>query len=55
MFCCLSLLRFMSYSPLLLVRAFSHRFRLGLSVDSAFRHSECLTSLADDMAYYALC
>ena len=38
-----------------LVRAFDHRFRLGLSVDSAFRHSECLTSLADDMAYYALC
>ena len=22
---------------------------------SAFRHSECLTSLADDMTHYALC
>jgi hypothetical protein len=38
-----------------LVRAFGHRSRLGLSVDSAFRQSECLTSLADDMVYYALC
>ena len=37
------------------VRAFSHRSRLGLSVDSAFRHLECLTSLADVMTYYALC
>jgi hypothetical protein len=38
-----------------LVRAFGHRSRLRLSVDSAFRLLECLTSLADDMAYYALC
>ena len=38
-----------------LVRAFDPRFQLGLSVDSAFRLLECLTSLADDMTYYALC
>jgi hypothetical protein len=38
-----------------LVRAFDHRYRLGLSVDSTFRLSECLTSLADDAIYYALC
>jgi len=38
-----------------LVRAFEHRSRLSLSVDSAFRLSECLTSFADDMTYYALC
>jgi hypothetical protein len=38
-----------------LVRAFGHRSRLGLSVNSAFRSSECLTNLADDMTYYALC
>src|SRR5215467_8346936 len=37
----------MAYLPLLLVRAFSHRYRLGLSVCSAFRLLECLTSLAD--------
>ena len=37
MFCCRSSLRFMAYWPLLLVRAFSHRSRLGLSVDSTFR------------------
>ena len=45
----------MVYRPLLLVRAFSHRFRFGLSVCSAFRLLECLTSLADVMTYYALC
>jgi len=38
-----------------LVQAFSHRSRLGLSVDSAFRLLECLTSLADFTIYYALC
>src|SRR5258708_36643531 len=32
-----------------LVRAFDPRFRLGLSVDSAFRLLEGLTRLADDM------
>src|ERR1019366_3035040 len=37
-FCCLSSLRLMTYWPLLLVRAFGHRFRLGLSVVSASRH-----------------
>src|SRR5437660_10360457 len=37
-FCCLSLLRSMFLVATLLVRAFSHRFRLGLSVGSAFRH-----------------
>src|SRR6266566_9462463 len=31
-FCCLSSLRFMTYSPLLLVRAFGPRSRLDLSV-----------------------
>src|ERR1039458_3070803 len=31
-FCCLSSLRLMAYWPLLLVRAFGHRFRLGLSL-----------------------
>ena len=38
-----------------LVRAFEHRSRLGLSVDSTFRLWEGLTSSADDMTYYALC
>ena len=39
--------RFMSLtSPL--VRPLGHRSRLGLSVDSTFRLSECLTSLADE-------
>ncbi len=32
----------------------NHRFRLGLSVAPPFG-MECLTSLADVMAYYALC
>ena len=45
----------MAYLPLLLVQAFDHRYRLGLSVISAFRLSECLTSFADCMAYYAFC
>src|SRR5947207_6662486 len=36
-FCCLSSLRLMAYWPLLLVRAFDYRSRLGLSVDSTFR------------------
>ena len=44
-----------TYWPLSSVRAFDHRFRLGLSVYSAFRLLECLMSLADCMAYYALC
>jgi hypothetical protein len=44
-----------SYSPLPIVRAFGHRFRLGLSVCSAFSALECLTSLADGLAYYAFC
>src|SRR5271166_6009375 len=52
-FCRLSLLRFMSYLPLLLVPAFGHRSRLSLSVAPPFG-SECLTSFADVMAYYAL-
>jgi hypothetical protein len=33
-----------------LVRAFSHHSRFGLSVDCALSASECLASLADDMA-----
>jgi len=53
-FCRLSLLRFMSYLPLLLVPAFGHRSRLSLSVSPPFG-SECLTSVADVMTYYALC
>src|ERR1035437_630083 len=35
-FCCLSSLRLMTYWPLLLVRAFGHRFRLGLSIAPPF-------------------
>src|SRR6516225_12476508 len=43
-----------AYLSLAIVRAFGHRFRLGLSVapPSAL---ECLTSLADGLAYYAVC
>jgi len=40
--------------PLLLVPAFGHRSRLSLSVAPPFG-SECLTSFADVVAYYALC
>src|SRR5215467_6248915 len=47
-------LRCQSYSPLPIVRAFDSRFRLGLSVAPPFG-LECLTSLADSTAYYALC
>lgn len=43
-----------SYLPLPIVRAFSHRSRLGLSVAPPFG-LECLNSLADAMTYYALC
>jgi hypothetical protein len=43
-----------AYLPLPIVRAFDHRFRLGLSVAPPFG-LECLTSLADSTAYYALC
>ena len=43
-----------SYLPLPIVRAFVRRFRLGLSVAPPFG-LECLTSLADSTAYYALC
>ena len=45
----------MAYWPLLLVRAFGPRSRLGLSIAPPFGFSECLTSLADVMTYYALC
>jgi len=38
-----------------LVRAFNPRFRLGLSVFLRLSTLKCLTSLADDMAYYAFC
>ena len=51
---CLSSWRFMAYSPSLLVRAFFHRSRFRLSVAPPFG-LECLTSLADVVAYYALC
>src|SRR5207302_4460346 len=53
-FCHWSLLRFMSYLPLLLVPAFGRRSRLSLSVSPPFG-SECLTSFADVTTYYALC
>ena len=53
-FCRDPLMRCRSYLPLPVVRAFDHRFRLGLSVAPPFG-LECLTSLADSMAYYALC
>lgn len=43
-----------AYLPLLIVRAFDHRSRLGLSVAPPFG-LECLNSLTDSMAYYALC
>src|ERR1039458_10576995 len=39
-FCCLSSLRLMTHWPLLLVRAFGHRFRLGLSIRSEEHTSE---------------
>jgi hypothetical protein len=47
-------MRCQAYLPLLIVRAFGHRFRLGLSVAPPFS-LECLTSLADSTTYYALC
>jgi hypothetical protein len=47
-------MRFRTYLPPPVVRAFDHRFRLGLSVAPPFG-LECLTSLADSMDYYALC
>jgi hypothetical protein len=47
-------MRFRAYLPLLIVRAFGRRSRLGLSVAPPFG-LECLTSLADDTIYYALC
>src|SRR5262249_55467931 len=54
-FCSLSSVRLLVYSPLLLVRALDHRYRLGLSVGSAFPLLECLTSLAHGATYNALC
>src|SRR5262249_35463180 len=45
--------RCQSYLPLPIVRAFVRRFRRGLSVAPPFG-LECLTSLADSTAYYAL-
>ena len=50
----LSLSRFLFLLASPLVRAFSPRSRLGLSVDSPFGDG-VLTSLADDMTYYAFC
>src|SRR5215510_10676476 len=46
--------RCQSYLPLPIVRAFVRRFRRGLPVAPPFG-LECLTSLADSTAYYALC
>ena len=54
LFCRDPFMRFRAYLPLLIVRAFGRRSRLGLSVAPPFG-LECLTSLADSMAYYALC
>jgi hypothetical protein len=53
-FCRVPLMRFRTYLPLPIVRAFDHHFRLGLSVAPPFG-LECLNSLADSMDYYALC
>src|ERR1039458_554291 len=53
-FCRLSLLRFMSYLPLLLVPAFGHRSRLSLSVSPPFG-SECLIARHYLMPSFALC
>lgn len=47
-------MRIRAYLPLLIVRAFSRRSRLGLSVAPPFG-LECLSSFADDTTYYALC
>ena len=54
-FCRCPSMSYESYLPLSSVRAFDHRSRLDLSVRSAFRLAECLPSLADCMAYFALC
>jgi hypothetical protein len=43
-----------SYLPLPIVRAFGHRFRLGHPL-LRLSAVECLTSLADGLAYYAVC
>jgi len=53
-FCRGPLMSCQSYLPLPIVRAFIRRFRRGLSVAPPFG-LECLTSLADSTAYYALC
>src|SRR5215831_19191233 len=44
-FCCWSSLRLMAYWPLLLVRAFGHRSRLGLSLSPPFRFRSASTGL----------
>jgi hypothetical protein len=43
-----------SHNSRCLVRAFDHRFRLGLSVAPPSALA-CLTSLADCLIYFALC
>src|SRR4051794_6269596 len=44
-------MRFESYLPLPIVQAFDQRYRLGLSVDSAFRHWSASASFADEPAW----
>jgi len=54
MFCRSPFMSCQSYLPFPIVQAFSRRSRFGLSVAPPFG-LECLTSLADSTAYYALC
>ena len=54
-FCCLSSLRLMAYWPLLLVRAFGPRSRLGLSIAPPFGIRSASLALPTVMTYYALC
>ena len=52
--CCIPVMSRQAYLPLPVVRAFGQRFRpayLLLRLSAL----ECLTSLADGLAYYALC
>jgi hypothetical protein len=53
-FCRGPLMSCQSYLPLPIARAFIRRFRRSLSVAPPFG-LECLTSLADSTAYYAVC
>ena len=54
-FCRIPLMSCQSYLPLPIVRAFSHRSRLGLSVAPPFGLGVPQLTLADSLTYYALC